>query len=208
MTHAVYKTSYVKLLQTLVAALSCIVLIQAVCLAIQSNKTSYTRSLSPSEANKEVAELKEYMQDVRSRLWVKQQNPSLPYNQIIQHIAIEKAKAERYNVPLSLGLAISKEESHFKTQAVSPTGPIGVKQIAFTYWNEHCNLTYREQLYDHYTNVDCGYSIIHSLKQRAKAWEEALKLYYGGTPSENLAYSKKVMNTKKRLDDFLKTGKT
>lgn len=131
--------------------------------------------------------------EAQIRTFIYKNNKSLSYVKVDRIAALEVKYANAYNVPLEIGLAITLTESTFNPKAKSPTGPLGLKQIAFTYWDKECSLSSRTQLLDVDRNIECGYRIISKLHKSTGSWEKALKRYYGGSAEENMKYMLTVM---------------
>lgn len=134
-----------------------------------------------------VESLTEAKVDAQVRLMIARVNPSLRYTEVARIAKLEKKYARQYKVPLELGLAITLQESSFKPNAKSPTGPIGLKQIASSYWAAECNTT-AKGLQDPAKNIECGYYILAKLYKQEGSWDKVLKRYYGGTAEENERY--------------------
>ncbi len=113
------------------------------------------------------------------RIFIHKTNKKLPYTKVDKIARLEQEMAKKYDVPLHIGLAITWKESTFKPLAVSSTGPIGAKQIAFRWWKDSCNLSSKQQLFDIDTNIECGYIAISKYKQQHGTWKKALAAYHG-----------------------------
>lgn len=125
--------------------------------------------------------------------FIKRTNPSLPQETAIQYAKWEIRYAAKYNVPLSVGLAISKKESAWNKDAVSPTNPVGIKQVACRWWCEQLGIT-KKDLFNPKRNIEAGYQIIRIYRNQTNGWDEALASYYGSTDTtQNRQYAKKVM---------------
>lgn len=136
-----------------------------------------------------------------------------PKNQIRKEIAIEKtaeiivrdgknihpttakkyakwiyAAGERHNVNPILILSVMSVESNFNAKAQSPTGPIGLLQVAYSY---HKEKTTRAGLYDPKNNIDVGTRILAEYKGSNDA--RTLIRYYGGGSGVSSAYARKVI---------------
>lgn len=120
-------------------------------------------------------------------------NPKLSQEVAIQYAKWEIKYAAKYSVPLSVGLAISKKESAWVANAVSPTGPVGLKQVACRWWCGQLGLT-KADLMQPKKNIEAGYKIIRIYRNQTNGWDEALASYYGSVDTNvNKAYAKKVM---------------
>lgn len=137
---------------------------------------------------------------------------------IEKHYGVERELAERfairemfaatkYNVPYSVGLAITAQESSFKPTAVSYTNCcLGPKQINFRVWKEYFALKKREDLFDTDLNIELGYYILNKYRKQSGSLEGALKRYYGSTiPEENDAYAQQVIQRAERIARAINT---
>ncbi len=135
------------------------------------------------------------------RIFIHKTNKKLPYTKVDKIARLEQEMAKKYDVPLHIGLAITWKESTFKPLAVSPTGPIGAKQIAFSWWKDTCNLSSKQQLFDLDTNIECGYIAISKYKQQHGTWKKALAAYHGH-PTDihlNMNYSLTVLEKARKI---------
>lgn len=128
--------------------------------------------------------------------FVKKTNPKLSYTKADEIVSLEKKYSVAYNVPLERGLAVTLTESRFIPGAVSPTGPIGLKQIASTYWAKQCK-TSANGLYNVETNIRCGYYILATHYAATGDWGKVSERYYGGTPNENRVYRELIERNRK-----------
>lgn len=139
------------------------------------------------------------------RIFIHKTNKKLPYTKVDKIARLEQEMAKKYDVPLHIGLAITWKESTFKPLAVSPTGPIGAKQIAFSWWKDTCNLSSKEQLFDLDTNIECGYIAISKYKQQHGTWKKALAAYHGH-PTDiqmNVNYSLTVLEKARKIQALI-----
>lgn len=140
--------------------------------------------------------------DAQVRLMIARTNPALPYSEVAKIARLEKKYALQYQVPLELGLAVTMQESSFRPSAKSPTGPVGLKQIATSYWAAECNTT-PKGLQAVEKNIECGYYILRKLNVVAKGdWNKTLRLYYGGSPEENEEYLLTVLKKASKMADI------
>lgn len=149
-----------------------------------------------------IKELTQAKIDSQIRGFVKHTNPKLSYRQVMLISELEQKYARLYDVPLEIGLAITLTESGFRPEAVSPTLPTGLKQIAFSYWKTDCKLKSREQLKDIDTNIECGYKILAKHYRRTGDWKTVLRMYYGGTAKENQKYLLTVWKRAVKMRDI------
>ena len=139
--------------------------------------------------------------------FVKKVNPNLSWTTVEKIVRKEQAAAVKHGVPLQIGLAVSWQESTFKPSARSPTGPVGLKQVAFTHWNETCKVSSREELIKLDKNIDCGYRALAQYKKRYGTWEMAL-YHYHGHPTDlalNRKYSLTVMARARKIHTLIMT---
>lgn len=139
------------------------------------------------------------------RIFIHKTNKKLPYTKVDKIARLEQEMAKKYDVPLHIGLAITWKESTFKPMAVSPTGPIGAKQIAFRWWKDSCNLSSKQQLFDIDTNIECGYIAISKYKQQHGTWKKALAAYHGH-PTDiqmNVNYSLTVLEKARKIQALI-----
>lgn len=90
---------------------------------------------------------------------------------IIQH-------ADRYDLSPALIAALIRQESTYRSNAVSPAGAVGLTQIIPRYWQQKCP----GSLYDESTNIACGGYVLSHYKQLAGSEKKALA-YYNVGPS-------------------------
>lgn len=139
------------------------------------------------------------------RIFIHKTNKKLPYTKVDKIARLEQEMAKKYDVPLHIGLAITWKESTFKPLAVSPTGPIGLKQIAHTWWKDSCELSSKQQLFSIDTNIECGYIAISKYKQQYGTWQKALAAYHGH-PTDiqmNLNYSLTVLEKARKIEKLI-----
>ena len=142
-----------------------------------------------------------------ARAFVKKVNPSLSWTTVEKIVRKEQLAATKHGVPLQIGLAVSWKESDFRPTARSPTGPVGLKQVAFTHWNQTCKVSSREELMRLDKNIDCGYRALAQYKKRYGTWELAL-YHYHGHPTDlalNRKYSLTVMARARKIHTLIMT---
>jgi hypothetical protein len=105
--------------------------------------------------------------------------------------------AAKYSVDPVLMLSVMYTESKFNYKATSPTGPIGLFQIAASM---HKDKTTATALFDPHNNIDVGAQILSEYRNLSKSTVETL-LRYNGTLGEAPDYAYKVLNIKKRYDN-------
>lgn len=139
--------------------------------------------------------------DSQIRGFIKKMNPSLSYTQADKIRRLEQKYSQKYGVPLEIGLAITLQESGFRPNATSPTGPVGIKQIASSYWARECG-TDKQGLYGLDKNIECGYHILAKHYKQTQDWKTVLRHYYGGTAEENQAYALTVLKKSRKMLDI------
>ncbi len=138
-----------------------------------------------------IAVLQEEAKMSKIRLFIGKTNKKLSPVMVADIVAYKNLKSKEYNVPLDLLLTVGYQESTFRPEAKSPTGPRGWMQIAPSYWAAECGTT-DNGLYDVKTNIDCGAYILAKHYKTTKNWDSVMKRYYGGTPQENATYANKI----------------
>lgn len=107
----------------------------------------------------------------------------------------------KHRVDPILILSVMSVESKFKANAKSPTGPIGLLQIAHTHHKEKST---KSGLYDPKTNIFVGAQILREYKNISKTETEAL-LRYNGSLHANRGYAKKVLISKYKYEKEIKS---
>lgn len=105
--------------------------------------------------------------------------------------------AYRYSVDPILLLAIMSNESKFNYKAISPTGPIGLMQIAAT-WHKD-KVSSPSELFDPKKNIFVGAQIVSEYGQRTSTDAEML-VRYNAQPGYAPVYAMKVLATKHKYD--------
>lgn len=121
-------------------------------------------------------------------------------------LAARVAKAEvenshKYGIPVSVGLAITLQESTFNPRAVSYNGSsYGLKQINCSAWCKRFGVR-REDLFDIERNVEFGYRVLSLNLKQTGSMKSALAAYYGSTVQEqNSLYALSVLNKAKQFE--------
>lgn len=122
---------------------------------------------------------------------------NLPLNVAKKYAIWVYEAAAKYAVDPILLVAVMATESRFDYKAVSPSGPIGLFQIA-AFW--HKDKTTSAQLFDPHHNIFVGAQIIKEYAAQSSSTTETL-LRYNGSLGEAPNYALKVLNTKKRYDN-------
>lgn len=113
--------------------------------------------------------------------------------------------ADQYNVPPLLLAAVIRQESSYNTNALSPTGAVGLTQIIPSYWQQTC----AGNLYDESTNIQCGAYILNHYYQSADSWFKATAYYNVGPTGYERSFwtrhkAKKYARSVKRHQKALK----
>lgn len=201
-----YEVRYVRSLQRWLAFWACcsgvLVGLGLASFFLQKDEPVF-KGLEGFSRNKEVsvAALTQAKVDAQVRLMIAKANPRLRYTEVARIAELEKKWAAHYKVPLHLGLAITMQESTFQPNAKSPTGPVGLKQIATSYWAAECSTT-AKGLQDPAKNIECGYYILAKLYKQEGSWDKVLKRYYGGTAEENEKYRLTVRKKAAKMADI------
>ena len=101
--------------------------------------------------------------------------------------AIISANAKEFGVPEAILWATVKEQSDFASNAVSPTGEVGLMQISPARSEMICKELLQTEsldagmLYDPATNLRLGTAYLSYLYQRYGVWENAYAAYFAGT---------------------------
>lgn len=146
----------------------------------------------------ELSELQEFKDAHEARVkrvssFIQSANPRIPESEAMSLARWEIKHANRQGVRLDVSLAISKKESRWDCKAVSPTGPIGCKQIAYRWWGPQFGVS-RAQLFDPETNIRLGAKIIRRLYDMTGSYESALRRYQGtGDPTSDAEYARDVL---------------
>ena len=111
------------------------------------------------------------------------------------------ASGEKHNVDPVLILSVMSVESNFIASAKSPTGPIGLLQVAYTW---HKNKTSRAGLFDPKNNIDVGTRILAEYKGATDT--KTLSKYYGGSAEKSNKYALKVISYKYRYEHEILTA--
>lgn len=120
---------------------------------------------------------------------------------IIQH-------AEKYEIDPLLMAALIRQESSYRTHAVSSSGAVGLTQVLPRYWQNTCG----DQLFDENINIHCGSYILGQYYQSAQSWKKALAYYNVGPTGyksswknkrQGKKYAKSVKQHQKNLKNAL-----
>lgn len=112
--------------------------------------------------------------------------------------------AKQHDVDPLLIAAMIRQESSYRPYVTSSAGAVGLTQIIPRYWQSTCG----GNLFDEYTNVNCGTYILAKYNQSAGSWEKALAYYNVGPTGyqrnwkmkrQGKKYAKSVKHHKKML---------
>lgn len=109
------------------------------------------------------------------------------------------SSGEKHKINPVLILSVMSVESNFNANAKSPTGPIGLLQVAHSWHKEKSS---REGLFDPKNNIDVGAQILAEYKGTTDI--KTLAKYYGGTVEKSNAYAKKVMFVKNKYENEIR----
>ena len=109
--------------------------------------------------------------------------------------------SERQGLDPLLVAAVIRQESTYRSQAVSPVGAVGLMQVMPRYWQQTCP----GNLYNENNNIQCGSYILTKYHQSAGDWEKALA-YYNVGPS-NYENNRKMRKQGKRYAKQVKQHK-
>lgn len=123
-----------------------------------------------------------------------------------RYALLEMLASIKYNVPYSLGLSITAQESSFNHDAVSYTNCcLGGKQINYKVWKEYFAVK-KQDLFKPEVNIDIGYHILRKYANETGSLNLALQRYYGSTvPEENEKYAQQVMSRAQKIESLLKS---
>ncbi|OOV81117.1 transglycosylase [Acinetobacter sp. ANC 5600] len=89
--------------------------------------------------------------------------------------------ADQYNLDPLLLAAVIRQESTFRPYVSSPAGAVGLTQVMPRYWQATCP----GDLYDEFTNINCGSFILTKYKNAAGSMPKALAYYNVGPTAYN-----------------------
>lgn len=147
----------------------------------------------------ELAELQDYREEKekaieKGRQYIQRHNPKIASKEAEKLAKWEIEAGRRHGVPARIMFAISRKESHWMQNAVSPTGPCGIKQVATSWWTKRLGMSRAELCGNAEKNIEAGARIIAIHYQDTGSWLKALQRYYGDEdPTVNQAYAVKVM---------------
>ncbi|PIY69024.1 hypothetical protein COY90_02780 [Candidatus Roizmanbacteria bacterium CG_4_10_14_0_8_um_filter_39_9] len=187
----VEKQFFKKLKFTLYLVLFAIMLAGATYLNIIKDQVFYLQNTPISISNNFKSEI---ILDQTAAIIVR--DGSIPPNVAKKYSLWIYEAAAKYSVDPILLLSIMHTESRFNYKAVSPTGPIGLFQVASSY---HKEKTSKAALFDPKVNIMVGAQIVQEYSKMSKNTIEML-LRYNGSLGEAPNYAIKVMKTKLKYD--------
>ena len=100
-------------------------------------------------------------------------------------------------------LSVMQVESRFDYRAISPTGPIGLLQVA---WSWHKEKSSKDALFDPKTNILVGTQILKEYRKLSSSETELLLRYNGSLGSESPKYAIKVLSMKSKFEKEILTA--
>lgn len=128
-----------------------------------------------------------------------------------EHLALlEVASAEKHDVDLPTGLAISFQESKWKTAVVSSNGSsIGVKQINLSAWRDRFKGMTAKRLTNPAYNIDVGYALLEQHLKDYGTINRALQRYRGSDDAGvNARYAEDVQKMAQAIRKHLAFSQT
>lgn len=116
--------------------------------------------------------------------------------------------ADQYAVDPLLIAATIRQESSYRSDVTSSAGAVGLTQIIPRYWQASCP----GNLFEEYTNINCGSFILAKYNQSSGSWKKALAYYNVGPTAYNTnrkmkrqgkRYAKQVKQHEKTLKHAL-----
>lgn len=111
--------------------------------------------------------------------------------------------AAQHGVDPILILAVMSVESKFDFRAISPTGPIGLLQVA---WSWHKEKSSKDALFDPKTNINVGTQILKEYRNISSTEVESLLRYNGSLGAESPKYAIKVLQIKSKFEKEILTA--
>jgi soluble lytic murein transglycosylase-like protein len=121
---------------------------------------------------------------------------------VAQALDISDAILQQENVPVSIALAVMKQESQFVTTSVSNKGAKGLMQIMPETWRIFTKADYK-QVHDPIQNIDVGTRFLADLYKQFGDWKMVFRAYFAGPENAKNAkfdwYANAVL---KKVEDF------
>ena len=121
---------------------------------------------------------------------------------VAQALDISDAVLKQQNVPVSIALAVIKQESQFTTTAVSNKGAKGLMQIMPSTWKTFTRMDYK-QVYDPIQNIDVGTRFLADLHKQYGDWRMVFRAYFAGPENvKNSKYDWYANAVLKKVEEF------
>jgi soluble lytic murein transglycosylase-like protein len=101
--------------------------------------------------------------------------------------------ALRYQLPAELLAALIQQESSYRSDAISPTGALGLTQVQPRYWQQQC----AGDLLDERININCGAMILAHYQRQTEQHPKKSLAYYNVGPS-GYVHSRQLRRAGKR----------
>ena len=127
-------------------------------------------------------------------------NPKLTEQQAAYIVDIEHKYAQKYDIPVEVGLSLSAKESTFKPSAKSYTGEsYGLKMVHYKVWRRKFKGLTKQCLMDTDCNAEVGYKILRIYLDKSDGnMEKALMKYRGSSKrSVNEKYARNILRLSK-----------
>ncbi len=121
---------------------------------------------------------------------------------VAQALDICDAVLQQENVPVSVALAVMKQESQFITTSVSNKGAKGLMQIMPGTWKIFTKADYK-QVHDPIQNIDVGTRFLADLYKQFGDWKMVFRAYFAGPENaKNPKYDWYANAVLKKVEDF------
>lgn len=178
-----------------------------VTLAVQSNQYSKNMEkyenllIENSELKLENSHLRELAKDKLKKIkrgaqYIEKQGieKQLAY----RYATLEMLSSIKHNIDYSTVLAITEQESSFRSDAVSWCC-LGLKQPNYKVWKDYFSVS-KDDLFKPEINIDIGNRILRKYMNETDSMEMALRRYYGSTvQGENVAYAQQVISRSQKI---------
>jgi len=121
---------------------------------------------------------------------------------VAQALDICDAVLQQENVPVSVALAVMKQESQFVTTSVSNKGAKGLMQIMPGTWKIFTKADYK-QVHDPIQNIDVGTRFLADLYKQFGDWKMVFRAYFAGPENaKHPKYDWYANAVLKKVEDF------
>jgi hypothetical protein len=121
---------------------------------------------------------------------------------VAQALDISETVLQQRNVPVSIVLAVIKQESQFSTAAVSNKGAKGLMQIMPETWKIFTKADYK-QVHDPIQNIDVGTRFLADLYKQYGDWKMVFRAYFAGPENaKNPKFDWYANAVLKKVEDF------